>query len=61
MPEQYDIEGMTSKISTLRREAEELRELSEGIPTVDCNVERILVNVKMLEINISDAADILVE
>jgi hypothetical protein len=61
MAQEYDIKGMAKKISTLRRDAESLREISGGIPTVDCNVNRILANVKMLEININDVAAVLDE
>ena len=59
MAKEYDIKGMVDKINSLRRDAVELKEISGGIPTVDCNANRILANVKMLEINISDAAEIL--
>ena len=59
MKQEYDIKGMAAKISTLRRDAESLREISGGIPTVDCNINRILANVKMLEININDVEEIL--
>ena len=61
MAQQYDIKGMVEKIQALRRDAEDLREISGGIPTVDRNTERILANVKMLEINIQDAAEVLGE
>ena len=61
MAHEYDIKGMVEKINSLRRDATELREISGGIPTVDCNINRILANVKMLEININDAAEILGE
>ena len=61
MAQEYDIKGMVDKINALRRDATELKDLSDRIPTVDCNVDRILANVKMLEININDAADVLGE
>ncbi len=56
MVQQYDIKGMVTKIKVLRRNAEALKEVSGGIPAVDKNVDRILACVKMLEIDISDAA-----
>lgn len=59
MTNEYDIKGMADKITALRQNATELRELSAGIPTVDCNVTRILANVKMLEMNINDVAEVL--
>jgi len=56
MTQEYDIKGMAIKIKALRRNAEALKEISGGIPAVDKNADRILANVKMLEIDISDAA-----
>ena len=54
--QEYDIKGMVTKIKALRRNAEALKDISGGIPAVDKNADRILANVKMLEININDAA-----
>jgi hypothetical protein len=59
MAQEYDIKGMTAKIRALRRNAEALKDISDGIPAVDKNADRILANVKMLEINISDAGKVL--
>jgi hypothetical protein len=59
MAQEYDIKGMVAKIRALRKDAEELKEISGGIPSVERNAERILAGVKMLEIDISDAAEIL--
>ncbi len=59
MAQEYDVKGMVTKIRALRRNAEALKEISGGIPAVDKNADRILANVKMLEINISDAAEIM--
>ena len=56
MTEQYDVKGMVTKIKALRRDAEALKEISGGIPAVIKNADRILSNVKMLEIDINDAA-----
>jgi hypothetical protein len=58
MEEQYDVKGMATKIKALRRNADALKEISGGIPAVVKNADRILANVKMLEIDISDAAAI---
>jgi hypothetical protein len=55
MTQEYDIKGMITEIKALRRHAEALKVVSGGIPAVDKNAERILANVKMLEIEISDA------
>jgi hypothetical protein len=56
MVEQYDVKAMVTKIKALRRDAEALKEISGGIPAVIKNADRILSNVKMLEIDVSDAA-----
>ena len=58
MAEEYDIQGMAASIEALRRTAEELKNMAGGMQAVDRNVDRILANVKMLEINISDLAAI---
>jgi hypothetical protein len=58
MTQQYDIKAMVTKIEAIRQNAEALKEISGGIPAVVKNADRILANVKMLEIDISDAADI---
>ena len=55
----YDIKAMAEKITGLRQNAEELKKISGGMQAVDRNADRILANVKMLEININDVADIL--
>ena len=59
MAQQYDIRAMADLIESLRKDAEKLKEIAGDIPTVQKNADRILANVKMLEINISDAAEIL--
>jgi hypothetical protein len=61
MTDNYDIKGMVGKIKAIRKNAEELKKISGGIQAVDRNADRILANVKMLEIDISDAAEILDE
>jgi hypothetical protein len=59
MTVQYNVKGMVTKIKALRRDAEALKEIAGGIPAVDKNADRILANVKMLEIDISDAAEVM--
>jgi len=56
MSQQYDIKGMAEKIEALRRDAEALKNMSGGMQAVDRNVDRILANVRMLEIDINDVA-----
>jgi prefoldin subunit 5 len=55
----WNIEEMDELIKRLRQLAEELKEKSGGIQAVDRNVDRILANVTMLELNISDVREVL--
>jgi len=48
-----------TRIKTIKKAAQELKELSTAIPAVDRNTARILASVKMLEINISDVKDLI--
>jgi len=59
MGQEYDIKGMAEKIQAIKATAIELKNISGGIQAVDKNVDRILSSVKMLEINISDVANII--
>jgi hypothetical protein len=59
MTQEYDIKGMVAKIRALRRNAEALKEISGGIPTVERNVERIMVGIKMLEISVNETVEFL--
>jgi hypothetical protein len=49
-----ELRKMDTRIKAIRKAAQELKELSGGIQAVDCNTDRVLASVKMLEINISD-------
>ena len=49
---------MDTRIKTIKRAAEELKDLSGGIQAIDRNVVRILASVKMLEINVSDLLEL---
>lgn len=55
----WNIDETDDLIKRLRRTAEELKEKSGGIQAVDRNVDRILANVKMLELNVSDVMELL--
>ncbi len=54
-----DIQEMAKRIATIKENANQLKAMSGGIQAVDKNVDRILASVKMLEINISDLAEML--
>jgi hypothetical protein len=53
------IAEMDELIQRLRQGAEELKKKDEGIQAVERNVDRILANIKMLELNISDLKDLI--
>jgi hypothetical protein len=53
-----EIRKLDTRIKTIKKAAQELKELSAVIPAVDRNAARILASVKMLEINISDVKDL---
>jgi hypothetical protein len=59
MSTQYDLTTLDEKIKTLRKTAEEIDLLGDGIEAVKRNVVRILASTKMLEINICDVREIL--
>lgn len=48
------LKKMDDQIQQIKKAARELKNLSEGVQAIDCNVDRILASTKMLEINVSD-------
>jgi hypothetical protein len=59
MDREYDLKGMDARIRGLRRTAEEIRELGQGIEAVRRNADRILASVKMIELNVCDVVEVL--
>ena len=59
MADEYDIKEVATLIESLREDTEKLREISEGYATVQKNADRILANVRMLEINVSDIVELI--
>ena len=59
MSDTENIKEMARKIAAIKKEATELKAMSGGIQAVDRNIDRIMASVKMLEINISDLAEVL--
>jgi prefoldin subunit 5 len=53
-----EIRKLDTRIKTIKKATQELKQLSGGIQAIDRNAERILASVKMLEINISDLIDL---
>jgi hypothetical protein len=54
-----ELKRMDTKIRSIKKAAQELKERHGGIPAVERNAERILASLKMLEINVSDLAMLL--
>ena len=53
------LESMVEHIRQLRRSAEALQKQAQGIQAVERNLVRLLASVKMLELNISDAKELI--
>lgn len=56
--ESVDIKALDVIIQRMRHDAEELKEMADGIQAVERNLDRILASIKMLELNISDVQDL---
>ena len=48
------IDKIAGEIEKLKSTVDDLRRLSQGIPTLDCNLNRIAASIKMLELNFID-------
>ena len=57
MSDKEDLKKIADKIASLKKTAEELRDLGEDIPALHRNARRILAGIKMLEMNITDIAE----
>jgi hypothetical protein len=57
MAEEYDIKTIAGVITSLRQNAEKLKEIAADNPAVQKNTDRILANIRMLEININDVVE----
>jgi len=51
------MERMVQSIGELRKQAERLMAQAQGVQAVERNAKRILACVRMLEINVSEAAE----
>lgn len=58
MTQEYDIKEMAARIKTLRETATELKAMGNGIQAIDRNVDRILANVRMLEIDVAEVVSL---
>jgi hypothetical protein len=57
MTHKFNLKEMAEQIAAIKASVMELKKLSDGIPAVEKNSDRILASIKMLEINISDMVD----
>ena len=51
-----DLKELDSKIQSMKKMAEELKQRGEDFPALYRNVSRVLASIKMLELNVSDLA-----
>ena len=58
MNQEFDIKGLSLKILLMKQNAVELKEMGAFFPALERNIARILASLKMLEINITDSADL---
>ncbi|MBI2853867.1 MAG: hypothetical protein HYX87_02975 [Chloroflexi bacterium] len=56
---QTEAKRMAMAVEAIRKAAEELKARSNGNQAVIRNVDRILANVRMLEINVCDLVDVI--
>ena len=57
MVEGIDLKEIDKRIRSMKKTAEELRQMADRFPALYRNTARILASIKMLEINISDIVD----
>ena len=59
MQNEYDYKEMSLKIQEIKQNVAALKDISGGIPAVDCNVNRISASLRLLELDVCDIADLL--
>jgi pyridoxine 5'-phosphate synthase PdxJ len=58
MAKKADLKELDRKIQSMKKTAEELKQMGEDFPALYRNISRVLASIKMLELNISDVAKI---
>ncbi len=58
MAKKADLKELDSKIQSMKKTAEELKQMGEDFPALYRNISRVLASIKMLELNISDVAGV---
>lgn len=59
MAEEYNLKAMCSKVKSLRKTATELKAMSGGMQAVDRNIDRMMANIRALEINLVEVDKVL--
>jgi hypothetical protein len=57
MAKKIALKKIDKKIQSMKKTAEELKEMAEGFPALARNTTRILASIKMLELNVSDLVE----
>lgn len=57
MEHKFDLKKVDKKIRLLKEISEDILEEAENFPSLYRNCRRILANIKMLELNVSDIQD----
>jgi hypothetical protein len=58
MAKKIDLKELDTKIQSMKKTAEELKQMGEDFPALYRNVSRVLASIKMLELNVSDLAGV---
>jgi len=58
MAKKVDLKELDRKIQSMKKTAEELKQMGEDFPALHRNISRVLASLKMLELNISDVAGV---
>ncbi len=59
MAEESNLKAMCVKVKSLRKTATDLKAMSGGIQAVDRNVDRMMANIRALEINLVEVDKVL--
>jgi hypothetical protein len=56
--EQIDLAEINAKIQAIKETAMELQHMADQFPALNRNTVRLLSSIKMMELNVSDIADL---
>ena len=58
MGQKIDLKELDTKIQSMKKTAEEIKQMAGSFPALYRNSSRILASIKMLELNVSDITDL---